>query len=82
MAAPSAATIRSCVEAALPLAERLDPESMIADLQARGLPARYSANADEIVAALVPELRSGDIVAVFSNGSFGGIHEKLLARLR
>ncbi len=28
----------------------------------------------------VPELRSGDVVAIMSNGGFGGIHEKILER--
>jgi UDP-N-acetylmuramate: L-alanyl-gamma-D-glutamyl-meso-diaminopimelate ligase len=66
----------------LPAGERLDPEKMVADLRGRGLPATYSGNADEIVAGLRPQLRSGDVVAVFSNGGFGGIHEKLLNALR
>ena len=66
----------------LPEKERLDPERLIAGLAVKGIPARYVAGADEIVAALAPELRAGDLVAVFSNGSFGGIHEKLLSRIR
>jgi UDP-N-acetylmuramate: L-alanyl-gamma-D-glutamyl-meso-diaminopimelate ligase len=36
---------------------------------------------DEIVRALVPQLRPGDRVAVLSNGGFGGIHDKLLRSL-
>jgi UDP-N-acetylmuramate: L-alanyl-gamma-D-glutamyl-meso-diaminopimelate ligase len=66
----------------LPAGERLEPEKLVADLRSRGLPATYGAGADEIVAALVPQLRTGDVVAVFSNGGFGGIHDKLLNRLR
>ncbi len=38
-------------------------------------------DADAIVAAVVPELRSGDVVAILSNGGFGGIHQKLLRAL-
>jgi UDP-N-acetylmuramate: L-alanyl-gamma-D-glutamyl-meso-diaminopimelate ligase len=34
-------------------------------------------DADEIVAALVQELKAGDVVAILSNGGFGGIYEKL-----
>ena len=34
-----------------------------------------------LVEALARELRSGDHVLVMSNGGFGGVHEKLLARL-
>jgi UDP-N-acetylmuramate: L-alanyl-gamma-D-glutamyl-meso-diaminopimelate ligase len=66
----------------LPESERLDPDRLVAELSARGRPALYAPGADEIVAALAPQLRGGDVVAVFSNGGFGGIHEKLLARLR
>jgi UDP-N-acetylmuramate-alanine ligase len=33
------------------------------------------------VRKLGDELSSGDVVAVMSNGAFGGIHEKLLAAL-
>jgi UDP-N-acetylmuramate: L-alanyl-gamma-D-glutamyl-meso-diaminopimelate ligase len=40
------------------------------------------ANADEIVEKIAPEMRSGDIVAILSNGGFGGIYEKLPAKLR
>ena len=36
---------------------------------------------DELVAAIAAEARPGDHVLTMSNGSFGGIHEKLLARL-
>jgi UDP-N-acetylmuramate: L-alanyl-gamma-D-glutamyl-meso-diaminopimelate ligase len=66
----------------LPAGERLEPEQLVTDLRAKGLPATYAAGADEIVTALVPQLRAGDVVAVFSNGGFGGIHDKLLSRLR
>jgi len=66
----------------LPEAERLNPEGIVSELRQRGKPATYAANADEIVADLVPQLRTGDVVGVFSNGGFGGIHDKLLARLR
>ncbi len=36
---------------------------------------------DALVAAIAAEARPGDQVLVMSNGSFGGIHRKLLARL-
>ena len=39
-------------------------------------------DADRIVAHIVPELRSGDVVAIMSNGGFGGIHEKILSALQ
>ena len=62
--------------------ERLNPEAIIERLRSDGKVAEYSPNADEIVSRLVPNLQSNDVVAVFSNGRFDDIHEKLLTRLR
>jgi len=66
----------------LPAAERLNPEQVVATIRGHGVPAEYSANAAAIVTALAPQLRDGDVVAVFSNGKFDGIHDTLLRRLR
>jgi len=57
--------------------ERLHPENVVAALRARGLESAKYADADAIVAAIAPELRAGDVVAILSNGGFGGIYEKL-----
>ncbi len=62
----------------IPAHERLHPEQVVADIAATGIPAFYEPDADAIVAKLQPLLRSGDVVIVFSNGGFGGIHQKLL----
>ncbi len=59
----------------------LDTHRLIEEIAVQGKPAFNIEGADEIVAHLAPELRSGDIVAVMSNGGFGGIHEKLLHAL-
>ncbi len=67
---------------AIPEAERLDVAGVIAELKAAGKPAHLLDNADRIVDAIAPELRPGDVVAVLSNGGFGGIYEKLPARLQ
>jgi UDP-N-acetylmuramate: L-alanyl-gamma-D-glutamyl-meso-diaminopimelate ligase len=67
---------------AIPEAERLDAHAVIGRLRDTGKPARLLASADEIVAAITPELREGDVVAILSNGGFGGIYEKLPAALR
>ena len=61
--------------------ERLIPERVIAALNRRGISAAIYPDADAIVAALIPMLRSGDVVAILSNGGFGGIYEKLPAAL-
>ena len=47
-----------------------------------GKPARLLQNADAIVEPIAPELRAGDVVAILSNGGFGGIYEKLPAKLK
>jgi UDP-N-acetylmuramate: L-alanyl-gamma-D-glutamyl-meso-diaminopimelate ligase len=67
---------------AIPEHERLDPANVIAELRQQGTAAELHGSADEIVAALAPELKAGDVVAILSNGGFGGIYEKLPARLR
>ena len=66
----------------LPESERLNPEQIVAELRAQGKPACYAASTDVIVNELTPQLLAGDVIGVFSNGGFGGIHDKLLARLR
>ena len=62
---------------AIPAAERLHPENVATALRARGYEAAVYADADAIVAAIAPELRRGDVVAILSNGGFGGIYTKL-----
>lgn len=61
--------------------ERLDPDLLMRTLAGRGLPAFYEPDADAIVERLAAEARDGDVVVVFSNGGFDGIHGKLLERL-
>jgi len=60
----------------------LDTNELIDAISQQGKPALALPGADQIVAYLVPELRSGDVVAIMSNGGFGGIHEKILTALR
>jgi UDP-N-acetylmuramate: L-alanyl-gamma-D-glutamyl-meso-diaminopimelate ligase len=67
---------------ALPENERLDVQELAADILKGGRRARVIADADGIVQTIAPEMRSGDVVAILSNGGFGGIYEKLPARLR
>ena len=66
---------------ALEMGGVLDTAKLIADIAAQGKPAFPITDVDEIVGRLAKELRSGDVVAIMSNGAFGGIHEKLLAAL-
>jgi UDP-N-acetylmuramate: L-alanyl-gamma-D-glutamyl-meso-diaminopimelate ligase len=67
---------------AVPQHERLDPMNVINGINANGKPARMLATADDIVQSIAPELRPGDVVGILSNGGFGGIYEKLQARIR
>jgi UDP-N-acetylmuramate: L-alanyl-gamma-D-glutamyl-meso-diaminopimelate ligase len=65
----------------LPPEERLDPARLMQDLQASGKVSAYLPDADAIVAHVAKNAEGGDVVCVFSNGGFGGIHNKLLERL-
>jgi UDP-N-acetylmuramate: L-alanyl-gamma-D-glutamyl-meso-diaminopimelate ligase len=67
---------------AVPVNERLELPELAAEIELNGRRARLLADADEIVKTAAPEMRSGDVVAILSNGGFGGIYEKLPARLR
>ena len=66
----------------IPAAERLDPEAVVGALAAAGRPAYYERDAAAIIERILPLLQPNDVVTVFSNGGFDGIHEKLLAALR
>jgi len=61
--------------------ERLNPEQLMRDIQAAGKPTAYLADVDGIVDHLAKGTQGGDVICVFSNGGFGGIHAKLLDRL-
>jgi UDP-N-acetylmuramate: L-alanyl-gamma-D-glutamyl-meso-diaminopimelate ligase len=67
---------------AIPENERLELPELAAEIKQHGRPARLLADADTIVQTIAPELRNGDVIAILSNGGFGGIYEKLPARLR
>jgi UDP-N-acetylmuramate: L-alanyl-gamma-D-glutamyl-meso-diaminopimelate ligase len=60
----------------------IDPNGMVAGWRSQGKQAEYIPAPDDIVRYLMETLRGGEVVLIMSNGSFGGIHEKLLAQLR
>jgi len=64
------------------LGKVLDVNELVADIAQQGKPVLSFPDADTIVEHLTPEMSEGDVVAVMSNGGFGGIHEKLLDVLR
>jgi UDP-N-acetylmuramate: L-alanyl-gamma-D-glutamyl-meso-diaminopimelate ligase len=67
--------------AELPEDQRFLPEDLVVGLCERGLEARFGVSVEAIIDGLVDELRSGDLVVIMSNGSFGGIHHRLIAAI-
>jgi UDP-N-acetylmuramate: L-alanyl-gamma-D-glutamyl-meso-diaminopimelate ligase len=60
----------------------ISPNEMVGRLREMNRKAEYIPAVDDIVSCLLQELKDGDIVVVMSNGSFGGLHDKLLAALK
>ena len=60
----------------------ISPAEMLENLKKRGRQAFFIPSPDEIVAQLVPRLKGDEVLVIMSNGSFGGIHEKILNILR
>jgi UDP-N-acetylmuramate: L-alanyl-gamma-D-glutamyl-meso-diaminopimelate ligase len=65
----------------LPPEDRLNPEEVVESIQQSGIPAFYEPSVDAIVHRVVPLTKPGDVIVVFSNGGFEGIHQKLLTEL-
>ncbi len=61
--------------------DRLDPRQLVADIAAHGSDSWFIDEVEDIVKHVAAEAKSGDVVAVLSNGGFGGIHQKLLDAL-
>jgi len=67
---------------------RLDPKELIdriqlaVELENRGVHALMPSKDDDPVEALIPSLRSGDMVIGCSSGDFGNFHRRLLDRLK
>ncbi len=66
----------------IPDAERLHPEEVVRALNAAGTQAELCSDVEAIINSITPQLLSGDVVAILSNGGFDGIYEKLPLRLR
>jgi UDP-N-acetylmuramate: L-alanyl-gamma-D-glutamyl-meso-diaminopimelate ligase len=60
----------------------LDTNGLIDAISQQGKPAFALPGADQIVSHLLPKLLAGDVIAIMSNGGFGGIHEKILSGLK
>ena len=60
----------------------LDVPQLVIDANAAGGDVRSIESVEDIVAWVASEAKEGDLVAVLSNGGFGGIHGKLLDALK
>jgi UDP-N-acetylmuramate: L-alanyl-gamma-D-glutamyl-meso-diaminopimelate ligase len=65
----------------IPADEKLDTAAIARALQAHGQEAEACASLDALVAAITRDVRPGDAVVLMSNGSFGGIYDRVLAEL-
>jgi UDP-N-acetylmuramate: L-alanyl-gamma-D-glutamyl-meso-diaminopimelate ligase len=65
----------------LPPQDRLDPQRVVQTIQESGIPAFYEPQVDDILRRVKPLAKPGDIIVIFSNGGFEGIHHRLLTEL-
>ena len=65
----------------VPVEERFSCQQLAEDLARRGVAARYFPDTDAVIEYLVAHARSGDVLAILSNGGFDNIHTRLLAAL-
>ncbi len=63
----------------IPEGDRLDVDAVVDKVKRGGRPAYHGADSGAIVDYLKTEAKTGDVIVIFSNGGFEGIHEKLLA---
>ena len=61
--------------------DRFSSDRLVVDLTARGLDAITLPDVDSIAATLAARAQPWDVIAVLSNGGFGGLHAQLLSRL-
>ena len=66
----------------IPVEDHFSSAKLAQDLQAKNQDALSFKTTDEILVHLENVVRSGDVVAILSNGGFDNIHERLLDRLR
>ena len=61
---------------------RLDPDRVIDDIQRSGTPAHYFVSNDDLVDYVLSHAKEGDKLILMSNGSFDGVHERILEGLK
>lgn len=62
--------------------ERLSPERVASDLEAQGVTARAIPDPAEMVEWVAGVMRPGDVIALCSNGKFGGAHGMMKEKMR
>ena len=65
----------------IPDGERFRPERVALALQSRGIEGLALPGVDEIIEHLARHRTGSDVALIMSNGAFGNIWERLLARL-
>ena len=65
----------------IPVDARFSSERLAADLEGRGIDARYFSDTDAIVDFLKKNVCAEDVILIMSNGGFDNIHERLIAAL-
>lgn len=66
----------------LPPEVRLDPQTLIADIHRNGTPAHYFESNEQLVDFVITHAKEGDKLILMSNGSFDGVHDRILDALK
>ncbi len=66
----------------VPVEEQFSSARLADDLMKQGIEANSFADTEQIIDFLVETALPGDVIAVFSNGGFDNIHQRLLDRLK
>jgi UDP-N-acetylmuramate: L-alanyl-gamma-D-glutamyl-meso-diaminopimelate ligase len=82
-------------QSGIPVEERLDADKLISDIRSQdqeaflwgsapeGVDDWSPADSAELIAnAIVSNSQPGDVIAILSNGSFGGLHQKIMQKLQ
>ncbi|MCB9676626.1 MAG: UDP-N-acetylmuramate:L-alanyl-gamma-D-glutamyl-meso-diaminopimelate ligase [Alphaproteobacteria bacterium] len=65
----------------IPEDQRFDSDRLVRDLADRGVDAMVLDDAEQIARTIAVAAHPRDVVAIFSNGAFGGLHTRLLGML-
>ncbi|MCI5227333.1 MAG: UDP-N-acetylmuramate:L-alanyl-gamma-D-glutamyl-meso-diaminopimelate ligase [Candidatus Electrothrix sp. AX2] len=65
----------------VPAQEQFSSKQLATALNEQGIPTEYFPDTAKIIASLVQQARTGDVIAILSNGGFDNIHERLLGCL-